>query len=327
MKTALLLDAGGTNLRFALAGAEGGTYAARSFKTSEYSGLEQVMTKYLRDTGAQPDTAAFAIAGPIGGDSVTMTNLGWSFSPKQLQEKLKLDTLHLLNDFEGIAHGVPLLKANQDYYQVGGGKAEPNMPMVVIGPGTGLGAAGIVPDGKGGFRPIAGEGGHATMAATDGRDEWILSDLRREFGHVSAERVVSGPGLVNIYNAIVRTGRLDLDQKDPATAAAEISTTALKGDPSAIKTRVSGQALDQMCHFLGSAAGNLALSYGAQGGVYIAGGIVPKLGREYFEKSSFRESFEAKGRFNGYQSKIPTYVITHENPALEGLRKVAQMRI
>jgi glucokinase len=242
-----------------------------------------------------------------------MTNHVWAFSIDETRSSIGLNKLAVINDFAALANAVPFL-SEKDCYQVGEGAAKKGAPIGIIGPGTGLGVAGIVfgADAKPIVLPT--EGGHVTMAATNAR-EWALFEwlLKSKYHHISAERVVSGKGIVNLYNAVCGVEGLDLPERTPA----EITKAGLDRS-----CKVCTEVLDLFCHFLGVAAGNLALTFGAFGGIYIAGGIVPQLGG-FFKTSRFRESFLAKGRFSEYLSHVPTYVITHPYPGLEGLKNIA----
>jgi glucokinase len=241
---------------------------------------------------------------------VAMTNQRWSFSIQALKAELGLRRLLVINDFSALALALPCLP-RQVLRQVGGGTALAGGSIGLIGPGTGLGVSGLLPNGLGGWVPVQGEGGHATLAATTVRERAVLQGLARRHGHVSAERAVSGPGLVDIHAALV-----ELDARaaaSPALTAAQITERALGGEDASCV-----EALTLFCGFLGIAAGNLALTLGAKGGVYIGGGIVPRLGR-WFDASPFRDRFESKGRFKAYLADIPVFVIeTEESPAFLG---------
>jgi glucokinase len=310
--TVLVADIGGTNVRFGLSGSLGIEHI-KVLSCQDYPTLADAANAYLKSAPEKPVTGAFAIACPLNGtDHVEMVNHAWDFSISDTTRKIGLEDLRVINDFMAIAHSVPWL-CEADLYQVGGLAAQKNMPIGIIGPGTGLGVAAVMFSEDKPF-PISTEGGHVTMPATTTREFLLFEYLRQtKYSHISAERVVSGKGLVNLYHAICGLDNLNLPDKTPA----EITDAALK------KTcKASAEALDLFCHFLGVIAGNLALSYGAFGGIYIAGGIVPQLG-DYFRTSRFRESFLAKGRFSDYLSRIPAFVIMHPYPGLEGLRRIA----
>lgn len=304
----LVADIGGTNARFALAGADGQPYRERVLAASDYPDIVTAITAYLESVAEpRPTVAALAVAMPITSDWLTMTNNEpWSFSIEATRRALGLERLILLNDFTALALVLPRLEA-AERHQVGGGLAVPEAPIGLIGPGTGLGVSGLVWSGRR-WIPLQTEGGHVTFSPTNER-EWEVSRLlHQRFGHVSTERVLSGPGLVNVYQTLAELdGRTALDL-EPAV----ITARALAGDcPRCMET------LEIFCAALGAAAGNLALTLGARGGVYLGGGILPRLG-DFFERSVFRARFEAKGRFATYLANIPTWVIIAANPGLRG---------
>jgi glucokinase len=309
----LLGDIGGTNARFALLRPDGAVVAMRTLKSADHRTLAAAARAYLDDVaGAAPRRAAFAVAAPIIGDRVKFTNRAWAFSIARLRPALGLSELRVINDFVAIALAVPRL-ARREVVAVGGGRARPDAPVVVLGPGTGLGVAALVPH-AGRWIPIATEGGHATLAADDDRAAAILAAIRGRVGHVSAERVLSGPGLVTLADAICRLDGRGVAPADPVT----ITTQGVAGrDP------LCREVVDTFLGFLGGFAGNLALSYGALGGVYIAGGIVPDFAA-YLERSPFRDRFEAKGRFRDYLAAIPTRVVMRVEPAFLGLKALAE---
>lgn len=310
MNAGLIADIGATNARFALADDQG-IYEEKVLQCGDYPSIVDAAQTYMDGLkGAKPKQAAFAIAGPITGDQFEMTNHLWNFSIRQTQADLGLSSFTLMNDFKAIALGIPHLKP-ADMMQVGGDqRPEVHGTIGIVGPGTGLGVASLFWDGSA-YRANPGEGGHVTMPAKTQREFDIFRTLRYKYHHISAERVCSGKGLVNIYNAIrVLDGHENLEDK----TAEQISQAAIN------KTcAVSEEALDKMMAFLGCVAGDLAMSLGAKGGVYIAGGIPAKLG-DYFFNSRFRTEFESKGRFGSYLKPIPTYLITHPFIAFVGLQ-------
>ncbi|MBV8650875.1 MAG: glucokinase [Alphaproteobacteria bacterium] len=274
--------------------------------------MARAIETYLSDEpdladGPRLTAAAFAIAGPIAGDHVAMTNHPWAFSIAELRQHFQWDQLHVINDFTANSLALPHLQP-ADRTAIGGGEGVAGTPLGIVGPGSGLGAGGLVPHPTG-WLPLPSEGGHVTMAPADAREGAVLDLMRRRFDHVSAERVLSGPGLVNLYAALAELdgvpGRSYLPAQitDPATGAAD---------------RHCREAVEMFCAMLGTVAGNLALTLGARGGVYIAGGIVPRLG-VVFTESRFRRRFEQKGRLGPYLAAIPTYVVTHSTPAFLGL--------
>ena len=307
----ILADIGATNARFALADARRGIHKEKVLKCNDYEGLAQAVSAYVQL--AQPDmeilAGSFAIAGPVKGDSFSMTNHPWSFSVSQLKDELGYEMIHILNDFHATALAIPDLKA-EDLKVVLKGIPRQESPKGVIGPGTGLGVANIF-WGKDQYIAVPGEGGHVTMPAKTRRELDIFhSLLETKYSHISAERVCSGKGLVNLYNGIKKLDRkLDLPELEPA----EISKNGINQS-----CEVCKESLDLMLAFLGRVAGNLALTLGAFGGIYITGGIIPKLG-SYFESSRFEEEFLSKGRFTAYMKDIPVYVVQEKYPAFHGL--------
>lgn len=305
----LIADIGATNARFAVADGDG-IHAETVLKCADYPGIAEAIEDFIGRVGAGKNLtrASVAIAGPVTGDLFEMTNHVWRFSQEETRARFNFTAFTLMNDFKAIALGVPHLRA-QELRGIGGGRAVPGAPMGVIGPGTGLGVASLFHDGHR-YHAIPGEGGHVTMPARTQREFDLFRTLRYKYRHVSAERVCSGKGLVNLYTAIkILDGNEDLPDRTPE----EISRAALDGSCAACV-----EALSHMIDFLGAIAGNLALTIGAHGGIYIAGGIVSQLG-DYFYQSNFREQFLAKGRFADYLDAIPTFVILNEFPAFIGL--------
>lgn len=311
---ALIADIGGTNARFALLAAEGAPTAVRVFACADYPSLADAVRAYLGEAApdARPATAVIAVASPVEGDRIAMTNHVWAFSIAETEKALGLARLTVVNDFVAVARAVPELSPG-DTVQIGGGTPEAGRPVVVLGPGTGLGVSALVPA-PGGWVAVATEGGHVTLPATDGSEEAVVRLLRHEMGHVSAERAISGSGLVRLYRSLAQIAGQTPEQLGPS----EVTERALAGGDPHCRA-----ALEMMCALLGTVAGDLALSYGALGGVFIGGGIVPKLG-PFFASSPFRARFEAKGRFRDYLAGIPTRVITAENPAFIGLAALAR---
>ncbi len=304
-------DIGGTNARFAWLAAPGaGLSDEATYPCADHPTLLAAMQHYLRQHGkAVPRWAAIGIANPVTGDRVQMTNHHWSFSIDEVRQQLGLERFIVINDFTALALSLPSLKA-EDLRKIGPGVAVPNAPIALLGPGTGLGVSGLLP-GRGGqgLVPLAGEGGHVTLAGTNEAEDVVIAALRRRFGHASAERALSGPGLVALHAAVAELAGAPA----PALSAAEITTAALAGtDPLCDRT------VDLFLALLGTVAGNLALTLGARGGVYIGGGIVPRLGDRVLS-SPLRERFEAKGRFRDYLRQMPLLVIqARTSPALWG---------
>ncbi|WP_342451246.1 glucokinase [Piscinibacter koreensis] len=308
----LVGDVGGTHARFGWIEAPGAAITnVRVYLCREHAGLDAAIERYLAEAALErPRAAAIGVATPVAGDVVSFTNLAWSFSIAAIRERFDLGELVVLNDFAAVALAIPGLGADA-HRGVGGGTAVEHGTLAVLGPGTGLGVGGAVHSGAG-WVPIVGEGGHATLAADDAIDERLLALLREELGHVSAERVLSGQGLVNLHRA---HALLD-GEKSELLGAPEIVDRAIAGsDARCVRT------VERFFGFLGSFAGNLALTLGASGGVYIAGGIVPRFG-DRIDASPFRARFENKGRFRAYLSAIPTRVIAA--PADAALRGANQ---
>lgn len=304
----LIADIGGTNARFALAAPDGRISAERTLSGADYPDLMQAAAAYLHDhPGPRPRRAAVAVATPVTGDWIQFTNSPWSFSTEAARQALGLERLLILNDFTALALALPLLGADERQ-AVGGGAALEKAPIALLGAGTGLGVSGLVWSGQH-WIPLQAEGGHVTFSAVDEREWAVYQILQRRFGHVSPERLLSGPGLVNIYTALATIQGWRAEDLSPA----DITDRALAETcPRCV------EVLELFCGALGTAAGNLAITLGAVGGVYIGGGIVPRLG-DFFARSAFRTRFEAKGRFSDYLAAIPTWVITARNPALRGV--------
>lgn len=303
----LLGDVGGTHARFALltGGTGAGLRDELTFPSADFPDLASAMEAYLRATGAAPRRAVVAVATPVLGDAVQFTNLPWRFSTEATRRRLGLDSLRLVNDFAALALGLPGL-AEHERRQVGGGAPEAGRPLALLGAGTGLGVSGLVPH-PGGWSVIEGEGGHVSFAPADDREAALLQWLRGRHGHVSAERLASGPGLSAILQGLRTLDGVDA----PVTAPEAVTEGARRGEARC------AEAVEIFCRVLGTVASDLCLTLGARGGVYLAGGIVPALG-EGFDRSGFRARFEDKGRFRGYLSAVPAYVVTARNPALRG---------
>jgi glucokinase len=309
MSTArLIADIGGTNARFAVA-RDGRIEHLTILATGKYPTMQAAAREFLAGlpAGLSVTRGAIDIAGPVVGDHVHLTNSGWSFSIAAAKAELGFDDLKVMNDFAAAALGIPLLPAS-DYIAIGGGTRQPHGPIGAIGPGTGLGVAGLVyADHR--WVVLPGEGGHSTMPAATREEGAILDIMRDRFGHVSAERVLSGQGLENLYQAVAKLRGATAD----ALSDHEITAAALAGSDA-----VAAHVLDLFCEMLGTVAGNLAMTLGCSGGVFLLGGILPRFAGR-FAASGFRARFESKGRLSDYMRAIPTYLVTHDNPALLGL--------
>jgi len=314
MAPSLVADIGGTNARFALHH-EGRFDCIEVLPCASHATLADAMHSYLGAAGQRGFAvdgirhAAIAIANPVEEDRVSMTNHHWSFSIAGLRDERALSTLLVVNDFAALAMSLPFLQSYQRQ-RIGAGVELSGRPIGLIGPGTGLGVSGVIPAG-GGWTALAGEGGHASFAPCT-RDECIILErLQDEYGHVSAERLLSGSGLEAIHRVL----------SGESLAAPDITKQALDGSCDAcIRT------VETFCGILGSVAGNVALTLGATGGMYIGGGIVPRLG-SLFAQSSFRRRFEDKGRLSPYLARIPTWLITEPYPALQGVAAMLSAHI
>jgi len=307
----LLADIGGTNARFALEVGPGEISQIRVYPCAEYPSVEEVLKQYLKDTKVgHVNHAAIAIANPVDGDQVSMTNHNWTFSIEATRRALGFDTLLVVNDFTALAMALPGLTDAQRV-QIGGGARRQNSVIGLLGPGTGLGVSGLIPaDDR--WIALGSEGGHASFAPSDEREDIVLHYARKKWSHVSFERVAAGPGIELIYRALAARDKKRVGATlDPA----EVVSRALEGDP------LAAESVDCFCGILGTFAGNIAVTLGALGGIYIGGGVVLKLG-EFFARSRFRERFEAKGRFEPYLANVPTYVITAEYPAFLGVSAI-----
>jgi glucokinase len=308
----LLADVGGTNARFALEARPGQFEHVSVYPCSEFPGICDAIQAYLRNVdAAHVRHAAVAIANPVDGDLVAMTNHDWRFSIDETRRSLGFETLCVVNDFTALAMALPYLDETQ-LRQTGGESARPGGIVGLLGAGTGLGVSGLVPTGNS-WIPLAAEGGHTTFAPVDERDIDILRYAWTKWPHVSFERLASGPGIEVIYQAL--TAQVDGNVHSLPTS--EIVRRALDQDSLCV------DVLERFCAILGTVAGNLALTLGASGGIYIGGGVVPRLG-PLFDDSPFRERFEAKGRFAGYLRGIPTFVITAEYPAFLGVAAILE---
>jgi len=309
----LIADIGGTNARFALL--EGGLRRDEVvLACADYPDLVAATEHYLERVGAiagphRPVEAAIAIAGPITGDIVRMTNHVWQFSAAQTRQRLGWRRFIVLNDFTALAMALRYLPS-EELMPIGQGRAVAGMPIALLGPGTGLGVSGLIPTGTH-WIPLQGEGGHVTLSVMNERETAVLGRLHQRFSHVSAERVLSGPGLVNLYDALCALEGIVPEVLTPP----EITRRATEAS-----CRLCLETVNMFCSLLGTMAGNLVLTLGATGGAYIGGGIVPSLGK-LFASSPFRDRFEDKGRYADYLAAVPTYVIGTELPALLGLAR------
>jgi glucokinase len=317
--TRLLADIGGTHARFAWQAGPGQALTHLGvLSCAEYPNLLGAIRHWLGAQGLPlPHEAVLAVATAVQGDAIRLTNSDWQFSVTALQRTLGLHRLKVINDFTALAWALPTLSA-QEIRQIGGA-LEPafahRRPVALIGPGTGLGVSGLMPNDQGGWIAISGEGGHVSLPANDAREAAILHCLQQRFGHVSAERVLSGEGLRHLWGALEMQAQGAWPKEIPQ--AAEISHRAL-----ALDDARAAEVIDVFCGMLGGVAGNLVLTLGATGGVFIGGGILPRWGA-LVERSRLRACFEAKGRFAAYLSPVPIWLInTPDAPALRGAARV-----
>lgn len=311
MTLAVLADIGGTNIRFALLSPDGQVSARESWLTSLYTDFPDALGAYLDHVGRcdLPQAIAACAAGPLIDGRIDLTNGSWTLTRDILREACSATRTILVNDFTAVARAIPTL-GPADCEQIGGTHAEEGATRLALGPGTGLGVACAIPDGKGGWIANPGEGGHADLACNNDRELAIMFQLMRQFGHVGVERVLSGPGLENLYLAIAALDGKTFREKPMAADIARAARSP--GDP------VAAEAVSVFTGMLGSTAGSLALTLGARGGVYIAGGIIRQWG-PLFDRKLFRHRFEAKGRMRSYLAPIPCHLVTAEDLAFRGL--------
>ena len=312
-QTALLADVGGTNARFALL-QNGQPSEVLHLPVAEHPTAYDAIAAAMDRLGCQqvPQAAVLAFAGPVDTARAVMTNAGWDTTVGELRQRFGFSQVRLLNDYAAMALALPHFGAG-DLRLIGPARPEARGPQAVLGPGSGLGVAALVPAEPNGI-PLVSEGGHMTMPATDVLEDELLAVLREEFRHVSAERLLSGPGLVNIHRALARVE----GTAAPNLGAAEIAGRGLDGNDDLCRL-----TLERFCLFLGTFAGNVALGYGAQGGVFLAGGILPRLG-DFLANSGFRGRFEAKGRFQDYLAAVPSWLVVRPDAAFVGLAAAAR---
>jgi glucokinase len=313
----LLADIGGTNARFALERAPGQIDTIQTLRCADYPEFSQAVKAYLA-TNEHPAIhhAAIAIANPVQGDQIKMTNHHWAFSIEETRKLLGLDTLLVVNDFTALSMALPHLEQSH-CIQVGGGQGLEGGVIGLVGAGTGLGVGGLIPS-EGRWIALGSEGGHVSFSPADEKEAAILQYCWRTYKHVSAERLISGPGLEMIYSALCEINKIKNAEE---LAAPQIVDRALNQ-----KDALCLEVVDCFCGMLGTLASNVAVTLGTLGGIYIGGGVVPHLG-DYFARSAFRARFESKGRFDAYMQKIPTYVITAPYPAFVGVAAILAERL
>jgi glucokinase len=306
-------DIGGTHARFAIASIDGARVVDVSepvvLKTSEHASFQTAWEEFGRRCGGGlPSELAMAFAGPVGGEVLKLTNNPWAIRPAMMQERLGVERFLVVNDFGAVAHAVAALEADSFRYLCGPERGLPDAGVTtIVGPGTGLGVAALLRQGGGQYHVIETEGGHVDFAPLDGLEDKILVELRRSFRRVSIERLVSGRGLFNIYEALGAIEGRPLDIRDDKALWA----AALEGRDS-----LANAALDRLCMSLGAVTGDLALAQGANA-VVIGGGLGLKLA-DYLPRSGFRDRFIAKGRFERRMDDLPVKLITYPEPGLIG---------
>lgn len=314
-KTLLVGDVGGTNARFAVARMVDGRPVLEhheSFPAERHPTFLEGVRAFIDGCEVKPSGGVIAVAGPVTDGAIDLTNSPWRVSEAELGT-LGLQPVRLINDFEALAWGAPVVPDDQLESLGGPAKGDEDAAIAVLGPGTGFGVSALVRDAHGQQMAMPSEGGHACFAPGDAVEDEILRILRRRYDRVSIERLICGPGLLNMHRALAEIEGRETHIDDPA----EITREALEEANSPC-----GHTLARFCAILGAVAGDIALTTGARGGVYIAGGIVPRI-LPFIKASPFRERFERKGRFADYMAAIPTKVIMHKHAALLGSARVA----
>ena len=319
MTRSLAVDLGGTHVRFRLLEDGARTAPVQIVEASGVESFEDAVEQWRERTGvrARLEVIGIAAAGPVAGRRVQITNLDWVLDARAIERSCNARRCRFVNDVAAVAWALPRL-GREDLRTLAAGSPDYGTARAVIAPGTGLGVSGLVPAAAEGFAAIEGEGGHRTLAAQNHREWAIVTALTDRFGHASAERALSGPGIEAIWKALasLHDARCDQDR-----SAAEIAHDAFTG-----ASPTAQQTIAAFTGFLGSVAGDLALTLGARGGVYIAGGIVPAWG-DRFDAARFLDRFRAKGRFRNYLGAIPVHVVTHPYPGLLGVEHLLAHRI
>jgi glucokinase len=311
----LVGDVGGTNARFAVARLVDGRPVLEhheSFPAGRYPTFLEGVAAFLDGCAVKPTQGVIAVAGPVTNGEIDLTNSPWRVSEAELRT-LGLNPVRLINDFEAQAWGAPVVPPEQLASLGGPDEGDPHAAIAVLGPGTGFGVSALVRDAHGNEMAMPSEGGHACFAPGDAVEDEILRILRRRYGRVSIERLICGPGLLNLHRALAEIDGRESHIEDPALITAEALATP---------NSPCGATLARFCAILGCVAGDIALTTGARGGVYIAGGIAPRI-LPFLKGSPFRERFERKGRYQDYMAGIPTHVILHKHAALLGAARVA----
>jgi len=308
VKLAMVGDIGGTNARFAI-WEDDQLHSVRVFPTIDYASPEKALLIYIEDLELQlgdVGSICLAVAGPVVGDDFHFTNSHWKINRPSFCAELKIDTLIMVNDFTAMALGMTRLR-DDEYLTVRHGKGDPNAAKVVIGPGTGLGVGTLVRNGDKHWMAVPGEGGHVDLPIGSEREAMLWMRLMKDHEHVSAETVLSGAGLLLLYRVSCAVDEIEPTLKSPAA----ITSAALSGDP------VAAAVLEQFCVFLGRVAGNNVLTVGGRGGVYIAGGVIPRF-VDFFMQSGFNRAFAEKGLMKDYFQGVPVWLVTAQYPGLMG---------
>lgn len=306
----LIADIGGTYTRFAIVDTGRNIVRLQRIENDDYPVLYHALEDYIRELPPElyPDAAAFAVAGPVKNDVIKITNRDWQFSINEYRSSLSLRFLHVINDFAALSLAIPTLEPG-DCQKIGHGEAAADKPIGIVGPGTGLGVSFLIPD-AGKWIPVSSEGGHVTLAACNEQEEKVISIIRGQHGHVSAERLLSGAGLSILYQAIAA--------QDGNAVPGIIPNQIIIRDENGTD-HIATKTIDMFLEMLGTVAANLALTINAEGGIYFAGGILPRI-RDRFVNSGFRRRFINNHRYSIYLDSIPTYLIIKDYAALSGLR-------
>ncbi|HEY8004829.1 MAG TPA: glucokinase [Phenylobacterium sp.] len=307
--TGLVGDVGGTNVRFALLDAEHRVRNLHVYPAASFNSLSDVIADYLERTmgrGKRPPRAVVAVAGPVLDGEIEFTNLDWQISEGEILAQFEFEAVRLINDFAAQALACPLLNAEALRPLGPPLRGGADCPMVVLGAGTGFGVAGLARSDRG-DTAVATEGGHAAFAPSDEVEVEVWSQLAKRHGRVSIERILSGRGLFELYGVLAGMRQAEAALADEKA----VFEAAAKGDA------LAGETLDRFCGILGSVAGDLALSFGARGGVFVSGGIAPRMA-DRLSAGSFRARFEDKGRLRAYVEQIPTSLVVHPYPAIVG---------
>lgn len=310
----LVADIGGTNARFALVGPERDALLdVRYLTCADYQSLTAAIKDYLKTASFLPDRGVISIAAPITGENLSMTNHHWRFNISEVCEALGWQSLQVINDYTALALAVGVL-GSEHCVAIGGGVIQQQHPVAVIGPGTGLGVSGAIPVGNT-WIPVEGQGGHVCYGPQTPEEARVLELIGESICPITAETLVSGPGISRLYEAVTRIESGTAMRASPA----EVSRLANENDALAVK------ALSMFCDVLGTVAGDLALTMGARGGVYICGGIAPRM-IEFIKASGFRDRFEQHGKMREYLQQIPVFVVTEESPGLIGTMQALDAR-